>query len=263
MRPELGLSLSDVSLASNPLDIGSSSVGVAERAPKVAGIVGGSPAALAGIKVGDRIFRVEDRKIDSAADFEAALRDRTAPGSITVVYGVTRHEAHEVKLVVAAPGETVPPPPPPPAPPPPAPAPPPPAPPPPAPPPPAPPPPAAEPAPAPPAAAPPTPETAKRPLRPELGISLSDPSDLAPIDFGGSSIGVAEKAPKIAGLVGGSPAGLAGLKAGDKIFAVDGRSVDSVAAFEAALRDKTAPGQITVKTGPTKVESRTVTITVK
>src|SRR5581483_5824162 len=96
-----------------------------------------------------------------------------------------------------------------------------------------------------PVAPPPPPPPPPRPMRPELGLSLSDPSVLnGPIEIGPSSVGIVENAPKVAGLVGGSPASKNGIKAGDRIFSVDGHTVDSVAAFEAEMAKKTIPGEV-------------------
>ncbi len=101
-------------------------------------------------------------------------------------------------------------------------------------------------------------------MRPELGLSLSDTNVLTgPIELGPSSIGVAEKAPKVAGLAGGSPAAKGGIKAGDRIFAVDGRSVDSVAAFEAEMSKKTIPGEVVLRAGPTRAEASDVRLIFK
>ena len=100
LRPLLGLSLSDTTLLNNPIELGPGSVGIAERGPRIAGIVGGSPAAAAGLKVDERVFRVGGRSIETVADFEAELANRGAPGEVTLRVGRTKSDSHDVKLVV-------------------------------------------------------------------------------------------------------------------------------------------------------------------
>jgi hypothetical protein len=100
MRPKLGLSLNDTSLLQSPIEVGPGSVGIAERSPKVAGIAGGLPAAPPLIKVGDHVYAVDGKSVDSVADFEAMFRGKTAPGEVVLRVGPTRSEAHDVKLVV-------------------------------------------------------------------------------------------------------------------------------------------------------------------
>jgi len=76
-------------------------------------------------------------------------------------------------------------------------------------------------------------------------------------------VSVGEKAPKVSGLAGGSPAANAGLRVGDKIYSVDGRPVETVAEFDRELAKKTAPGEVLLKAGPTRYEAREVRVTVK
>jgi len=98
MRPKLGMSVSDANLLNGPVDIGPNGIGIAERAPKVSGISAG-PASEGGVHVGDRVFAVDGRSISSAAEFEAVLQGKTAPGEVVLRVGQTRGDAHDVKIV--------------------------------------------------------------------------------------------------------------------------------------------------------------------
>jgi S1-C subfamily serine protease len=100
MRPKLGMSLSDnTSMLSNPLEFGPGGVGVAERSPKIAGITGGSPAAQAGLKVGERVYRVDGKAVDSVHDFEVAMDGKTTPGEVVLHVGPTKMDARDVRIV--------------------------------------------------------------------------------------------------------------------------------------------------------------------
>jgi C-terminal processing protease CtpA/Prc len=81
-----------------------------------------------------------------------------------------------------------------------------------------------------------------------------------PIDIGDSSISIGDKAPKVAGLVGGSPAARGNIKPGDRVYSVDGHSIESVAQFEAEMAKKTRPGEVVLRVGRTKAEANDVRI---
>ncbi|MBI3725632.1 hypothetical protein HY251_17020 [bacterium] len=98
MRTELGMSISDTPVT-NVIEFGSSSASALDHTPKVSGLSGGSPAAQAGIKLGEHIYAVDGKSISSASDFEACFRDRKAPGEVTIRVGATPAEAHDVKVV--------------------------------------------------------------------------------------------------------------------------------------------------------------------
>jgi C-terminal processing protease CtpA/Prc len=99
MRPELGISLSESQAITSPLEIGPSSIGFAERSPKVAGLIGGSPASQSGVKVGDHVFAVDGHSIKSVSDFEFEMSKKTIPGEVVLRVGPTSSESQSVRIV--------------------------------------------------------------------------------------------------------------------------------------------------------------------
>jgi C-terminal processing protease CtpA/Prc len=100
-------------------------------------------------------------------------------------------------------------------------------------------------------------------MRPKLGMSVSDANILnAPVDIGPSGIGIAERAPKVSGISAG-PASEGGVHVGDRVFAVDGRSISSAAEFEAVLQGKTVPGEVVLRVGQTRGDAHDVKIVFK
>lgn len=96
MRAALNFSVKDAHHLE--IGIGESEIQLGERSPKVNWIAEG-PASRAGLRVGDRVFKVDGRAIFSAADFERELAGKTVPGEVTFTVGRSRDDTHDLKIV--------------------------------------------------------------------------------------------------------------------------------------------------------------------
>jgi hypothetical protein len=109
----------------------------------------------------------------------------------------------------------------------------------------------------------PTPEAAKprRSFRQALGLNLEDVALLeSPVTFGGGSVGVMDKAPKIVSVSADTAMAKVGVKTGERVYSVDGRPVERAADVFSVIDKKTIPGEVRLKIGPTKYDARDVKI---